>query len=171
MSELPSTLNTDLVATAHVGKWHTFPIRCAAAVTSAYKGTCTVAATHPGCVLVTQSGRRIGHTIGTQCTGRRESRTHPWLWHLSKTVLWTCILDRRRRPEKKITLCRPSLAEDGTRCSASMGRWKHFITKHGDQERSRKSPARVAAPCNESFFATPAVAVTRIRRGPFLPQL
>jgi hypothetical protein len=33
--------------------WHTFPIRCAAAVTSGYKGTCTVAATHPGCVLVT----------------------------------------------------------------------------------------------------------------------
>src|SRR5215467_5551633 len=43
-----------------VCSWHTFPIRCTAAIMSGYRGTCTVAARHPKCVLVTHS--RTRHT-------------------------------------------------------------------------------------------------------------
>src|SRR5262249_48635111 len=49
---------------------------CAAAIMSGYRGTCTVAAMHPGCVLMRQQetrtklvqGRRIGTELARQST-------------------------------------------------------------------------------------------------------
>ena len=50
----------------------TLPIRCAAAIMSGYRGTCTVAGRHPGCVLVisAENGSAGTHSLRSgECGG------------------------------------------------------------------------------------------------------
>ena len=54
----------------NVSSWHTLPIRCAAGIMSGYRGTFTVSARHPGCVLVTPDQTKLlrGDACGMRAT-------------------------------------------------------------------------------------------------------